>query len=1140
MTLTSFLIDCSIKDIRVYLEDEKLKVEAVGGSLADDEREYLKTNKNGIIELYKKYSIQSNYSLAYLSKQQKRLWIVDQIEPGSTQYNISATLKFEGELNQKALWQALSAIVDRHQVLRTTYRIDELNEAIQVIQSAVVPPLPVVDVSHLADAEQDREALRLAREEASRPFNLSTDIMLRALLVKFSLQSHELVVTMHHIASDGWSSGVLTKELSVLYGAFSRGLENPLPPLAIQYADYSHWQHEWLQGEVLKKQLEYWTGRLQNLPTVHNLPLDRPRPSIPSYRGGIVLRRLSARIRQGLNALAQSREVTLFMILNAAFAALLSRYSGETDIVIGSPIANREKAELAPLVGFFVNTLVLRSDLSGDPGFIDLLTQSKERLFGAYEHQQLPFEILVDELQPARSLSHNPLFQVMLILQNNEQGELALPGLKLSKMTQPVVIAKFDLTLEIMEKGVEGLELKWEYAADLFDASTIERMAEHFEVLLQSIIANPQAKISGLPLSTAAEKNRLLVEWNNTATDYPRTRCMHELFEEQVGKTPTAVALVFENQRLTYGQLNEQANRLAHYLVTAKRVGPDMRLGICMERSLEMVIAILGVLKAGGAYVPLDPEYPQARVAYMLEDAGLETVITTTGMLGSVPITKQQAVCLDEAAVRQELTAMPVTNPDPRELSLASHNLAYVIYTSGSTGKPKGVMIEHASLVNFLLSMSHEPGMSAADTLLAVTSTSFDIHGLELFLPLITGARTVIASRSDTTDANRLMRLLEDHSVSAMQATPATWKMLLEAQWSAGRPIKLLCGGEAWGSMLQQGLLANGNVSLWNMYGPTETTIWSSVRQIKREDKGINIGPPIANTQFYVLEKNFEPCPVGVPGELFIGGEGLARGYLNRGELTDERFLRNPFLAGADGKMYRTGDLVRWLADGNLQFMGRIDHQVKIRGFRIELGEIEAVLVAHELIKDAAVVDRDGIDGDKQLVAYVVPKIAGIALQDDGLRAHLKESLPEYMVPSLFMFLESLPLTPNGKVDRKALPAPDLSASGDQYVAPQTNTERRLCEIWQNLLGADRVGTNDNFFRLGGHSLLAMKLIAEIRSQWSIEIMIKAIFEFPEIGSLSKVVDQAVLTQAGGANEAGRIKKRRDLSEIMEQEGYEL
>jgi amino acid adenylation domain-containing protein len=1138
MTLVDFLIDCSIKDVRVYLEDDKLKVEAAGGILGNAEREYLKTNKNSIIELYKKYSILSNYSLAYLSKQQKRLWIIDQIEPNSSQYNISALLKFEGRLNQKALQQVLSAVIERHQVLRTTYRSDERNEAIQVILNAVELPLPVVDVSHLAGDAQDREVRRLAEEEALRPFNLSADLMLRALLVELSAQSHVLVITMHHIASDGWSAGILTKELSVLYGVFSQELENPLPPLTIQYADYSHWQREWLQGEVLKKQLEYWVRKLQNLPTVHNLPLDRPRPSIPSYQGGIVKRWLSTDVRQALNTLAQSRGATLFMVLNAAFVALLSRYSGETDIVIGSPIANREQAELAPLVGFFVNTLVLRSDLSGDPSFIDLLVQSKERLFGAYEHQQLPFEILVDELQPVRSLSHNPLFQVMLILQNNELGELALPGLKLSQITQPIVIAKFDLTLEIMEKGAEGLELKWEYAADLFDASTIERMAEHFEVLLKGILSNPEAKVSRLPLLSVAEKNRLLVEWNDTAADYPQARCMHELFEERVAQNPATVALVFENQRLTYAQLNEQANRLAHYLVTAKQVRPDTRVGICMERSLEMVIAILGVLKAGGAYVPLDPEYPQARVAYMLEDAGLATVITTSGMLNSAPITRQQALCLDEPAVRQELVVMPVTNPDPRERGLTSRNLAYVIYTSGSTGKPKGVMIEHASLVNFLISMSREPGMSATDILLAVTSTSFDIHGLELFLPLITGARTIIASRSDTADANRLIRLLEDQQVTVMQATPATWKMLLEAQWSVGRPIKLLCGGEAWGATLQQGLLANGNVSLWNMYGPTETTIWSSVRQIKREDKEISIGPPIANTQFYILDKNFEPCPVGVPGELFIGGAGLARGYLNRRELTDERFPSNPFLS--DARIYRTGDLVRWLPDGNLQFMGRIDHQVKIRGFRIELGEIESVLISHELVKDAVVTDREGPGGDRHLVAYVVPEIAGVPLKDDRLREHLREKLPDYMVPAFFIFLESLPLTPNGKVDRKALPSPDSSALTVQYVAPQTETQRQLCEIWQRLLGVERVGLNDNFFHMGGHSLLAMRVVSEIRSQWGIEMMIKAVFEFPEAGPLAGAIDQAVRTQDGLAAPGHKIRKRRGAAAIIEHEGEEL
>lgn len=1141
MALADFLIDCSIKGIRVYLEGEKLKVKAAGEALEDDGWEYLKSKKNSIIALFNEYSIRSNYGLAYLSKQQERLWIVDQIEPNSFQYNLSTVLNFEGQLNLKALQRALSAVVERHQVLRTTYRLDKQNQPIQVIQDAAELALPLVDVSHLAGERLDREVRRLAEEEASEPFDLSADLMLRALLMKCSAQSHALVVTMHHIAADGWSGGVLKKELSALYSAFSQGLEDPLPALPIQYADYSHWQREWLQGEVLKEQLEYWVGQLKNLPTVHNLPLDRTRPSIPSYRGAVVNQRLSADIRQGLNDLAQSQGATMFMILNAAFACLLSRYSGERDIVIGSPIANREQAELAPLVGFFVNMLVLRSDLSEDPSFLDLLSQSKDRSFGAYANQQLPFEILVDELQPARSLGHNPLFQIMLVLQNNEQEELALRGLKLNRVEKPTTIANFDLTLEVTEKGPEGLDLGWEYATDLFDPATIERMAEHFEVLLRGIIANPEEKVSRLALLTDKEKQRLLLEWNDTAADYPREKCVHELFEARVEQNPSGVALAFEGEQLTYGQLNERANQLARYLIGAREVTADTRVGICMERSLEMVVAILGILKSGGAYVPLDPEYPQARLAFMLEDAELETVITKTGILSCAPIGKERAVCLDEADVQQELSQHSTANIQSGERDLATGNLAYVIYTSGSTGKPKGVMIEHASLGNFLASMMNEPGMNSSDTLLAVTSTSFDIHGLELFLPLITGAKVVVASHADVTDASRLMNLLEGQHVSIMQATPATWKTLLEAAWSPTRPIKLLCGGEAWGGALHRKLLASSNVSLWNMYGPTETTIWSSVKQIRPEDQEVNIGPPIANTRFYVLDENMELCPVGVPGELYIGGAGLARGYLNRGELTEERFVADPFAGGAGARMYRTGDLVRWLSDGNLQFIGRIDHQVKIHGFRIELGEIETVLMSHALVKDSVVVDRDGIDGDTQLVAYVVPEIDGMAPNDDTLIAYLKESLPGYMVPSLFVFLENLPLTPNAKIDRKALPAPDLSILADQYVAPKTDTERQLCEIWQTLLGIERVGTSDNFFRLGGHSLLAMRLISEIRSRWPIEVMIKAIFEFPEISSLSKIIDQAVLTeQAGSGNEAKRIRKRRDLSETLEQEGYEL
>jgi amino acid adenylation domain-containing protein len=1109
--------------------------------MTEGEREYLKANKVNIIELFNKYSIGSNYSLAYASKQQKRLWVIDQIEPGSTQYNLPSVLQIDGQLNDKALGQSLSAIVKRHQVLRTTFHSDDQEQVIQVIGSVAESPLRIVDLSDLVGEQLHRECSRLIDEEASTPFDLASDMMLRALLLKLSPQSHVLVITMHHIAADGWSGGVLKEELSALYEAFLKGVDSPLADPVIQYADYSHWQRGWLQADNLKVQLEYWVGRLQGLPTVHGLPLDRTRPPTPSYRGGIVNQRLSADIRQGLHAVAQSQGATLFMALNAAFACLLSRYSGECDIVIGSPIANRERAELAPLVGFFVNILVLRSDLTGDPSFVELISQSKERLLGAYEHQQLPFEVLVDELQPPRSLSHNPLFQVMLILHNNEQRELVLPDLKISQMPQPSIIANYDLTLEITEKGSAGLGLEWKYATDLFDSATIERMAGHFEVMLNGIIAHPQASVGRLPLLSEEEQHRLLVKCNDTASDYPVNRCVHELFEAQVEQTPSAVALEFQGTQWTYSKLNEQANRLARYLLSGRGVTAETLVGICMERSIEMVVAMLGTLKSGGAYVPLDPGYPQARLAHMLEDAGVATVITRTSILESIPVDRRKAVCLDEVDIQNRLSEQSAANISSKERELTTRNLAYVIYTSGSTGKPKGVMIEHTSLVNFLDSMANEPGLNSRDTLLAVTPISFDIHGLELFLPLINGAKVVIASQVDVTDARRLMRLLEKQKVSIMQATPATWKMLVEAYWLPGHAIKLLCGGEAWGSVLGQKLLASGDVSLWNMYGPTETTIWSSVKRIEVGDEEVTIGPPIANTRFYVLDKNLELCPTGVPGELYIGGAGLARGYLNRKELTQEKFMSDPFVADPDARMYRTGDLVRWTTDGGLQFLGRIDYQVKVRGFRIELGEIESLLMSHTLVRDAVVEGRDGKDGEKQLVCYVVPEMAQIAPNGESLRAWLNESLPGYMVPSLFVFLEYFPLTPNGKVDRKALPAPEVSAVAGQYVAPATDTERRLCDIWRNLLGVDQVGVNDSFFKLGGHSLLAMRLVSEIQYEWSINLMIKVIFEFSEVASLAKVIDQAVLEQREGmANKVNRIARRKDMAETLEQEAYDL
>jgi amino acid adenylation domain-containing protein len=1098
------LIEHAQNGILIHISNGALRVSDPEGRLTGPERQELKNNKELILKLFAAWGVKSNSNIGPLSYQQRRLWLIDKIEPGSAQYNMPWALHFNGKLDANALRRALSAILDRHQVLRTVYKADERGEGIQVIREAVELPLPTVDLSHLAGGEQAREVSRLTETEASLPFDLTSDLMLRASLLRLSAESWVLLVTMHHIATDGWSEGVLTSELGSLYAAFVQGRENPLPPLPIQYMDYAHWQQEWLQDKALKKQLEYWVRELRNLPTVHNLPLDRIRPSIPSYRGGVVHWRLSADIRQGLNSLAQSRGATLFMVLYAAFAALLSRYSGETDIVIGSPIANREQAELAPLVGFFVNTLVLRSDLSGDPGFIDLLAQSKERLLAAYKHQQILFEKLVDELKPERSLGHNPLFQVMLVLHNNEQVGMNLPGLTLHSAESVRVVSKFDLTLNVTEDlNKDDLRLDWEYAEDLFEASTIERMAGHFEVLLKGVIKEPDIQISKLPLLTAAEKNRLLVEWNNTQVEYPQDKTIHQLFEEQVEQRPGAIALVYEDQQLSYEELNRQANRLAHYLIK-QGVRPDALVGICLERSPEMVISILGILKAGGCYLPLDPAYPEQRICYILENSAVERVLTHSGLQPVLGILGGRGICLDRLDLRDQLSVNPGIRLEPQ-------HAAYAIYTSGSTGQPKGVVNHHGGLMNRLEWMQRKLQMSPADKVLQKTPFTFDVSVWEFLWPLREGAQLVLARPEGHKDPEYLSEVIQKCGISILHFVPSMLEAFLSARvLPSMNSLKLVvCSGEELPRELVRKFKAwSGSIGLYNLYGPTEASIDVSCFICEGlPEQRIPIGRPIDNTQLFILDSQLTPVPVGVPGELYIGGVGLARGYLNRPDLTAERFVHCPF-GGRGERLYRTGDLARYLPDGNIEFLGRMDHQVKIRGFRIELGEIEHALLSQPEIKEAVVVARARGEGDKYLVAYLVPQALSGQLDHEVLRQALRTKLPEYMVPSYFVELDVLPLSSNGKVDRKALPEVDVSEQQGVYIAPRTRTERMLCEIWREVLGVERVGALDNFFRLGGHSLSATRLVARINEAFEVALPLKMLFKVQTLEGLAREIAQ--------------------------------
>jgi natural product biosynthesis luciferase-like monooxygenase protein/amino acid adenylation domain-containing protein len=916
-----------------------------------------------------------------LSFAQQRLWFLVQLdERAGAAYAIPGGVRLKGLLDVAALRAALNRMVARHETLRTCFASVD-GALVQVIAPPEVGvALTEVDLSQHSDSEAELE--RLADEEASAPFDLVHGPLVRARLIRLADEDHALLVTMHHIVSDGWSMGVLVNEFSALYAAYSQGQPDSLPPLAIQYADYAVWQRRWITGEVLQRQLDFWRDHLSGAPALLELPTDRPRPPVQDYAGASFGFELDAELTANLKALSQRHGTTLFMTLLASWAVLLARLSGQHDVVIGTPVANRHRAEIEPLIGFFVNMQALRVDVSGSPSVAELLAQVRATALAAQEHQDIPFEQVVEVLSPIRSMAHSPIFQVMFAWQNVPEGSLDLPGLQLEPVGASATTVKFDLELTLQAAG-ERITGSLGYACALFDRSSIERHVGHWQALLRALVADDGACVDRLPLLTPTEQQHILHLFNDTATAFPREQCIHQLFEQQAACTPAATALVFEGTSLAYGDLNAQANRLAHHLI-ALGVRPDSRVAIALPRGIDMVVALLATLKAGGAYVPLDPDYPTERLAYMLTDSSPCVLVTdsaTRHALGDLP-DSLAVLPLDADRSRQWL---PATNPDPAALGLTSSHLAYVIYTSGSTGQPKGVMVEHQQVVNFLGSMARKPGVDARDTVLATTSLSFDIAGLELYLPLSLGARLVLVPREVTQDGTALAQLIDASSATVMQATPATWRMLLEAGWQPRRELKLLCGGEALSRQLADTLLAPGG-ELWNLYGPTETTIWSTAEQMVAGQVGVTIGRPIANTHIYILDAAGAPVPVGVLGQLYIGGGGVARGYLRRPDLTAERFVPDPF--GEPGsRMYKTGDVARWRPDGSIEFLGRNDHQVKIRGFRIELGEIETALAHHPGVSAVAVMAREHAPGDSRLVAYVVPRADDDAAASDDAQS---------------------------------------------------------------------------------------------------------------------------------------------------------
>lgn len=1030
---------------------------------------------------------------APLSFGQQQIWLLAQLMPDVPVYNECVTLHLPGLLDVTVFEQSFAEILRRHAAWRTSFPlVDGL--PVQRIHPPEPLTLPVTNLRHLPEAEREAEALRLATEDSRVLFDLAHGPLLRARLVQLSETEHRLFLTIHHIIFDGVAIyQILLPELYAVYTAFLAGQPSPLPPLPLQYTDYAHWQREQAQGEAFSAHLTYWKKQLANAPATLELPIDHPRPPISTYRGSMRPFALTKELTEAMKTLSRQEGVTLYTTLAAAFKTLLYRYTGQEDLLIGTASAGRNRPEFQVLMGYFLNTLVLRTNLSGNPTFRELLWRVRAVIAAAVAHEEVPFEYLVKELQPERDLSANPLFQVLLTL---EPPLASIPaGWTLTQMDVTVGTSKFDLSLELDDRP-EGLIGRFEYNSDLFDTTTIERMVGHWQTLLAGIVANPALRLTELPMLTAAERTQLLFTWNNTQAAYPGDMLLHQLIEEQVARTPEAIAVVYQNSRLTYHELNAHANRLAHHL-RQLGVGNESLVGLCMERSLEMVVGLLAILKAGGAYVPLDPTYPAERLAFMLEDSCAEVLLTQHHLAGKLPTSAAHVVCPDADSAfltEQQEENLPASG--------TPEQLAYVIYTSGSTGRPKGVQITHRALVNFLTSMRQQPGLSAEDTLLAVTTLSFDIAGLEIFLPLIVGARLVVASQEAIADGAALAELLAQTHATVMQATPITWRLLLAAGWQGDPRLDILCGGEALPLDLAQQLLPKC-ASLWNMYGPTETTIWSSCARITPQDQAISIGRPIANTQMYVLDPEQHLVAIGVPGELYIGGAGLARGYLHRPELTAERFIRHPFERGTEARLYRTGDLARYRADGTIEVLGRLDYQVKLRGFRIELGEIEATLEHHPAVRQALVMVREDTPGAQRLVAYVIPEAPHTPTARDLLQA-LAKHLPAYMLPSAFVLLETLPLTLNGKVDRKALPAPEeIQIDAETLDAPTLTIHYQLLQIWQELLGIEQIGIQSNFFHLGGHSLLAARLINRIEQVFHKQISLATLFAGPTIEQLA-------------------------------------
>lgn len=1045
--------------------------------------------------------IESTSSIYPASPGQMRLWFLENFEPENRAYNLPFDYHIKGELDESILEKTIDLLIKRHESLRTIIQSSG-GEPFQKVLEHIPFHLKVENLEHLTNEDKDALTAQYSKENEMHIFDLGKGPLFICRLVKISVTESILLINMHHAISDGWSVKILVDEMGLIYTALKQQKPVPLSQLPITNTDHSVWQNNWLKSEACKKQLDYWMGELNGVPELLQLPMDFPRPKNQTYDGDEVQFTIDQDITQQLVNFSKKHDGSLFVTLLSIFNTLISRYSSQEEFVIGIPISGRIYEEEESLVGMVINNFPLRITPLDQMTFPEMFEMCMKKFYQAYENQLLPIDRIVEELKVTRTPNISPLFQVMFNLLDMFDEEIPLADSKMEVIDRRRHISQFDLSLHIYETK-KTLNCVLEYNTNLFKRSRIERMAGHFLEMVKSLMIEPEQKLKNIPILTEKEKEVILGEWNATTVEFPREKCIHQLFEDQVLKTPNITAIRDDRKKVTYTELNEKSNKLARYLHDSGAVEGSL-VSICMERSTDILVALLAVLKAGCTYIPLDPIYPKDRLALILEDGNPALMITEKKLLESLPQTKTKNIFIEEYEAYKDYSG------ENTDFSVTPNTVAYLIYTSGSTGKPKGVQLEHFSVVNFLASMAKQPGITPEDVILAVTTISFDIAGLEMYLPILYGASIFIASQETSMNPDLLIQKIEESKATILQATPVTFRMLNSAEWKGAKGLKILCGGEAMPKELAYDLISKCG-ELWNMYGPTETTVWSTVEKVEINENDkigyINLGRPIDNTFIYVLNTEFQPVPIGYPGELFIGGDGLARGYFNLPAMTQEKFLPDPFSDIPGARMYRTGDLVQQTEEGKLEFLNRVDSQVKIRGFRIELGEIESAISQYSTIKNNVTIVREDTPGDKKLVAYIIKEEEEIDIAE--LRMFLKTKIPDYMVPSAFVFIDQFPLTPNGKIDRKVLPSPvEAPQQAKDYIEPNTETEKKLAAIWSDVLKIKQIGTDEDFFEIGGHSMVAVTLMVKIEKQLGVRLPLAILFDHSNIHDMALLIDK--------------------------------